>query len=372
MKNRDELFFDYKLQHDLQTKLEAQPLSTRQQLKALRNCKRSIVPASGYKFVDVHRIRCGNKIRAGFANLYNCKSLWSCPTCAAFGLQKHRDKISSIIDHYHARGYDACMITYTIPHNKIQPLSTLLQILRRTYNGTQAARLLPSSAGSITSTEVTYNDVTGWHPHLHVLYFIPQARWHEILPAAEQIRQRWQNYLANYILKEEFRVNPNADTVHVSMNKKRVRRITSGDYIAKELAKIRLGKHRLKSRSPFELIESDDPRDFDRYVEYALATKGMTRVKYSRGLQKGVDFTAKKNSAFTEPVAEEVLCSFSESSWRLIIEDEIYGSRKRHRRRILLCACVGFDRVVQYCEANNLPPPLPPQRQILQRVVAAA
>lgn len=361
----NELFFDYKLQHELQYKLTRRPYEERLFFKSILHCKQSIIPKANYRAVDVMTRRRGNKIKAHFANLYNCKSLWSCPTCAAYGLSEHRDKITAIIEHQRQRGYWACMITYTVPHNNEESAATVFKRLKDMNQIVRPWQCLPHSAGSVTSTEFTYNDVTGWHPHLHVLYFIPQTEWYKLTEAVNILRGRVVSYFKRLGYAETDSMIKRCVTI--SMNNGTPRKILSGDYVAKEMAKLKTGRRRFKSRTPFELLLSNQPRDFDLFMEYAAVTKGRSRIQYSKNIQKGMDVTAvkaKKNTSLGGELVEAVVCTFTEQDWRDIIEDEL-ATHQRHRRRILICACMGFDRVVSYCLKFNLPTPYPPMRQVV-------
>lgn len=363
--NRNELFLDYKLQHELQYKLRQLPVSTQITFKSINHCKCSIIPTANCSGVEVVAARKGNQLRAHFANLYNCKSLWACPTCAAYGLMKHRDKITKIIKHWADRGYWACMVTFTVPHNRRESAATVFKRLKDVSKKVRPHLYLPESLGSVTSTEFTYSSAFGWHPHHHVLYFIPKHNWCELEAAVGQIRRRWASVLAGMGYTDDEQIKNLS--VHLSTtNKGAPRKITTGDYVAKEMAKLKIGRRDFKSRTPFELIDSPDPHDFELFLEYAAATKGSSRIQYYRAICKGVDFSDTKknaNDTNTEPVTETILCVFPKYSWYEILDIEL-ATHVRHRRRILLAAVAGgYNRILRYCEENNLPKPLPPERQ---------
>lgn len=136
--------------------------------KRLSNC--------GFAAGQEVRLRSGIE-GAGVAGLQNCGSVWSCPVCSAKIAMTRTDDMEAGIRHWAEHGGTFVMLTLTMRHHRGQSLRSLWDGLsgawRRfvsdgTYKRT-TKRL--GVAGYHRTTEVTVG-ASGWHVHLHVVYFI--------------------------------------------------------------------------------------------------------------------------------------------------------------------------------------------------------
>lgn len=343
--------------------------------------------STGYGYVDValtHTVR-GHEVKtkASFHSLSHCHSAWSCPYCTPRRLAEFAFKTSCIIDHKYKHGYEAYMLTYTVPHHH-QPLAELmnqLKVLRHKVPNTAGGQDLHRLGwgGSIISLEITYSLYNGWHPHLHQLIFIKKGAQDKLKAAIDRYRRFYvETYYREFGVPDyEYCVDlfEKTQSVYLSVDQNgEPRRIESGDYICgwggdNEIAKMSNGKK--KSAQVFDLLESDDPHDNALFMEYAWVVKGRGRVWFSHGIQQGVDFEnaaiAKAQKKTCTVIEAEVVASLPLSSWYEILDNE-QTTGKVHRQGILNAAELnGYEGVLLYCLRWCLPLPLLPQRQLRAR-----
>lgn len=360
---------NFKLQMKLQKIIDAAPYSCRLKLKSLRGCGRYPLYANKLTHaidVAVSETNTGRR-HAHFIGLGKCKSVWACPVCSAQIINDYRIKITDIINHWRERGYKAHMVTVTIPHYRQQPAETVLNNLykglRKFAQSLSGYRKRRGIIGTIRAAECKYSQFNGWHFHAHILFFVPAdfSATFTSQDNADFMEQHWEKSIADLY---EHEVNRRYTKHSLWISKKE---IINGDYIAKELAKTH-SSNRAKKRActidPFELLESDDPRHHELFLEYAQAVHGHTRIKLGPKLIKGVQFTDLKKKAAEKAgvTSTAVVASFSYESWNEIVAQET--DNEAHRLEILTAAeQSGFDGVFEYCNLHNLPLPHEPTYQ---------
>ena len=143
----------------------------------------------------------GDDARMGMAGLVTCGSM-TCPCCASKvgahrareisdTLRQHRD------DYWHPElkmGGGAVLITLTLRHHVGMALLFLLTVLRyawgRVTSGGAYQREMTGSGivGWISSLEITWSRVNGFHPHLHVVVLTDTPVSYE---HARDLGERW-------------------------------------------------------------------------------------------------------------------------------------------------------------------------------------
>lgn len=260
--------------------------------------------------VHVQGKGCGDGISGRSHGLQSCGSVWSCPVCAskiAYGRQLDLERgISHWADD---RSGSFVLLTLTLRHHRGQALKEVWDGLstawRKYVSHRQTKETLKGLdvSGYHRTTEVTYGE-SGWHVHLHVLYFLasrPQdlssvaagnvltARWVQSAAAAGfsavPNAQDWKILrgsskalasIAGYVTKGEY---------HEGMSAPR-----SGNEVAMEVTRADLKTGRSSSRTPFEilrgLLEGDAlPGDQELWAEWESASKGRRQQIWSRGLR---------------------------------------------------------------------------------------
>lgn len=277
-----------------------------------------------------------------FSDLSFCGSAWLCAFCAYKIQLKRRDELDSLNNWCQSNNKRLIMVTYTVPHRYNDLGNITIGRLRRAYGLLNSNNSVVNSlssvgyAGRVTSTEIRLGK-NGWHPHLHVLYIIDNtASGRSILKMYNKIKSAWLTscqtagflgdaqpcdiaafkahstmlsyknsdaVLADYI-------NKSADTFGGDDTKG-----NSGEKISDEMSmgntktsRVQVGE---KSVSGFGLLERitryQRPTDVIRWVEYALMTKGLAMIQWSRGLKGlvGIDDKTDKELA-TEATSDKV------------------------------------------------------------------
>lgn len=115
--------------------------------------------------------------RVQIAGVETCGSVSGCLRCAAIIRAARAQEIDSWAKAHLATGGDLVFVTYTLPHVASDELAVLLDGMRDSWTamnsgqGSMKVRGRFAIRGFIRSYEFTYGD-NGWHPHLHVLYFV--------------------------------------------------------------------------------------------------------------------------------------------------------------------------------------------------------
>lgn len=114
--------------------------------------------------------------RSYLSGTQTCGSVWHCPICAPKVTEKRREHLQHLSEFVRAHGGQLLMLTLTIPHQRHDDLSDMLDRLSAAHryfvSGRYAlSRLLKpwGYMGYVRALEVTHGDAHGWHPHLHVL-----------------------------------------------------------------------------------------------------------------------------------------------------------------------------------------------------------
>lgn len=112
--------------------------------------------------------------KAQYGNLVTCGDIWTCPVCA--------NKVTTVrameIAHAVAQAPAFAFMTLTVPHGFSDALETTLDYISRAsetmFRHRQGRRAITalSAHGRVTTSEVKWGRVNGWHPHLHLLFFL--------------------------------------------------------------------------------------------------------------------------------------------------------------------------------------------------------
>jgi hypothetical protein len=210
----------------------------------------------------------------------------------------------------------ASLVTINVPHDLDGPLAKLVGAERsawkRITQGAAWQRLKRKLgiAGHIIALEFTWGDENGWHPHYHVLMVHDQdLDAAAIAQLHAHIHSRLAASRRNYGLRPP-------DQLHAVRIDPNVSATAAGGYIAKggdwtpaeEMTRGDLKTARSGSRTPFQILaeyQTGDTRDRDLWREYALATRGLACVRWSRGLRAVVLGPATEPDRSDEQLAAE-------------------------------------------------------------------
>lgn len=312
-----------------------------------------------------------------FTNLIRCHSAWACPHCTARVMAMKGTDIACALDAlatwYHQKAF---MVTFTIPHYAYMSCAESFAVLKETWRrftrqgnrkGRTAYYTLKLSVGekntrggrakkdgrkgdvvtyvkgndpygafredlfithNIRVYEFTYSRENGWHPHLHVLFWVPKENWNKVMAYEDKLVARWWICLEQALVKvwhEQFMKNKPIEllrelaknycadwkkapitghkAVYFSRNKDgTLKQTKSSHYISgwggeaetsAEINKKSANGH----YTPFQILEnamSDKEHSdvwFGLYAEYAKATRSSRRVEFSSrsGITKIID-----------------------------------------------------------------------------------
>lgn len=153
---------------------------------------------------------------AKIIGLNHCANAWLCPNCAPRAAEKQSRIIAAALEFAEKNHLKAFMATLTIAHEKLTPCESLLNALFKTFNRTFST-LNSKTAGFkltkefnedvhiqhfIRTCEITWSKTFGWHPHLHVLFFVKDEDFDKVLKWEEKLDKHWRTYTEKYLLKE--------------------------------------------------------------------------------------------------------------------------------------------------------------------------
>lgn len=276
--------------------------------------------------------------RAHYKNLMVCGSVWMCPICAAKITERRRVELSSAIKRTALR---PVLVTFTLSHNRGDRLRDVLGVLLKSYERMKQGKRYHSFkhqtnlVGSVRALEVTHG-ANGWHPHLHVLFFIRGKFDADVLK--EFFFDRWAHQLKRNHASALFDYG-----VDVRTGDKDV-----AEYVAKfgheplkdagrwglehELTKSPAKRSKGDAgRSPLQLLADyagGDKQAGAIWKEYAVTFKGKRQLVWSKGLRAILGLGQEKTD---EEIAKEeredaiLLAALPLKVWRVVLANDARG-----------------------------------------------
>lgn len=277
---------------------------------------------------------------ARYGGLMVCGSVWVCPCCAAKITEDRRRELRLATDYARQQGLRVVMITYTFSHGRQHVLADILRRFRAAYrrmrSGRAAQRLQQDFGvvGTIEAQEVKWGHRNGWHPHAHVLVFLPveadieafaarsRALWeraagHEGLTMNEHgfqlddCNERVADYIAKYGVEPRWQESNEMTKWHVKRGQ-RHDDATGDEHV-----------------TPFELLrlaEQGNQRAGQLFVEYAQAYKGMRQLRWSPQLRKLLGLGVEKtDEEIAKEIAEEpgvLLGALRKEQWWVVVAND--------------------------------------------------
>jgi len=244
---------------------------------------------------------------------------WACPACSAkirFQRSLELQRAYKTITRKPDRFDPGLFMTLTLRHNVDIPLANLLATLQQAYATMRRSRRWRDlmnrigHVGIIRSTEITYSQKTGWHPHLHCWLVSARRVTNAELAAAEaEITEMWVKAVDDISCGKA--MVPNHDRGCD------LRRVTSKGFVAyiaknqddkapgnsrtlaQEMTRLDLKTGRSKtSMTPFEMLDSGEEMAA-LWCEYVEATHGHRAIAWSRGLKRLLGVTDAADAAQT-------------------------------------------------------------------------
>ena len=224
-----------------------------------------------------------------------CGSIWACPVCAAKIIQKRREEVRTAIGESSKAGGAVYMMAFTAAHSRKEPLKQVKNRISNSWQKLLAGRFKAIKEdygiiGYVRALEVTHGETNGWHPHIHILFFLDK-------PLPENIREnlewdlfnRWDKIICREggqpcnqkLFNLELCANPDA----------------AGDYVAKwgadsEITNLHAKNAKNGGKSPFQLLSlyQKGGKNYQYYGklfgQFMWDFKGARHLTWSRGLKK--------------------------------------------------------------------------------------
>lgn len=287
------------------------------------------------RFRDVRLMFSPSVHRAHYKNLMVCGSVWMCPICAAKISERRRSDLSSAIARTEL---NPVLVTFTLSHNRDDKLKNVVRDLTKSYANVREGKAWETFkrreniVGSVRALEVTHG-ANGWHPHLHILYFVRGE------VGEERIKKFFWDRWHRSLLRNK-RTATSAHGIDV-----RVARDDVGDYVTKfghEPIKTRWGvEHELTKspakiaraggRSPLQLLAdyaAGDKQAGALWKEYALTFKGQRQLVWSKGLRSLLGLGTEKSDAEIAKETREdavLLAALGLDVWRVVLGNDARG-----------------------------------------------
>ena len=233
---------------------------------------------------------------------------------------KRRKEIQRAIQWGYDNGFIPIMMTLTIFHDWTwQPLTKLIAVLRKAYEdlfGHKIGEKLKKAIGfqyRIYRMEETLDmKKDGWHPHYHVILFVPKDNLNILSDLEPKLKARWsrlvQKYYAQFVGKEipeSYLPALYEHGLYLSRysdgeRKGQLFQVNDSRYLAKimgyDSAEVYGGDKELASTfqkdsmSPFDLLRGKPSAEkIDLWNEYAIATKGLSCFRFTPGFKAVID-----------------------------------------------------------------------------------
>lgn len=270
----------------------------------LRDASRRVLPREqvarcGRYLLNLNRRKDGGQVTikanakgASLFGLVTCGSIWHCPVCAAKIAEGRRGDVSRVLDGHYGAGGVAYMAAFTVPHTAFQrcvDLKTAVAGAWRKVQGGKQWQVQKARAGlvgTVRALEVTHGD-NGWHPHLHVLFFLRRDDPEVAAVFGRWLFERWSRIIA--------RVGLGKCTPEVWRFEKARCPAQAGDYVAKwgAAGEMVYGARKggnTAGRSPWQILadicEYGMADDVALFAEYGAAFKGARQLTWSCGLRE--------------------------------------------------------------------------------------
>lgn len=240
---------------------------------------------------------------AGFAHLteHICDNSFICPCCTNRKMRRRSEEITQIIETAQAEGYYVYLVTHTIRHEADSSLKWLMDNLSAAVGETYRSRAFKELRdqlgviGWIRCYDIVYKDSTqanpGWHPHFHNLIIMENK-----IPVRRLKGLLYKQYAYQVDKLTGFDCSWNAFDV---------RKVSRNAGAAEYITKLKLTQYITKSEKtgslyPFDLLYMDDDGNMPyagQFLEFAYATQGVPRVRFSPNLRKKLGMTKKEVSS---------------------------------------------------------------------------
>lgn len=277
-----------------------------------------------------------NKFRnkANYTNVMRCANAWGCPVCAAIISEHRKSEVKEAMDWWKKQGGSVLLLTLTVPHYSDTDIKQLKKDLKKAYSkffkGVRASKDMFERwqiKHYISCFEITHG-INGFHPHYHVLLFVPYSLGKQSLPGIKQdMYEVWKDCCLKAGLDEPSEKHG----LDLQAGNE------AGAYVAKwglehEMTKGHIKKGKENNRTPFDILrsytDSENQADSNLFKLYYFAFKGTRQLNWSKGLKKLVSKAEEKTDQEivddTDNVAE-MLFKLDIEMWHAVRQQKKQG-----------------------------------------------
>ena len=243
-----------------------------------------------------------NKFRnkANYTNVMRCANAWGCPVCAAIISEHRKCEVKEAMDWWKKQGGSVLLLTLTVPHYSDTDIKQLKKDLKKAYGkffkGVRASKDMFERwqiKHYISCFEITHG-INGFHPHYHVLLFVPYSLGKQSLLG---IKQDMYKVWKDCCLKAGLDEPSEKHGLDLQAGNE------AGAYVAKwglehEMTKGHIKKGKENNRTPFDILrsytDSENQADSNLFKLYYFAFKGTRQLNWSKGLKKLVSKAEEK------------------------------------------------------------------------------
>jgi hypothetical protein len=271
-----------------------------------------------------------------YSNIMTCGSVWMCPVCRQKILSGRRQEISQALK----SGLTPVMVTVTLQHDRGDSLDDLMDALSKSLRRLKSGRWYQDFKktyrvkASVSTLEIRWSPVSGWHPHRHWLLFcdVDNMTEDDTVDIQHDLTGRYRHLLdlSGHYASEYHGIDVRIGDQYI------------GDYLSKDNWSLASemsstdAKSSSSSVSPFNLVDmasEGDGQSYHLWREYVDATYGKRQITWSRGGKSllGVDDKSDEDLASDHPGSDEeitedkadqspvVLMSISSDIWSLVL-----------------------------------------------------
>ena len=290
-----------------------------------------------------------NKLRkkANYTNIMRCANAWGCPVCASIISEHRKCEVKDAMDWWKKQGGSVMLLTLTVPHYNTTDIKQLKKDLKKAYSkffkGVRASKDMFERwqiKHYISCFEITHGK-NGFHPHYHVLLFVPYSMAPNSIPGIKQDMYKvWKDCCEKAGL----------DTP----TEKHGLDLRGGDkadsYVAKwglehEMTKGHVKKGKADSRTPFDILrsysDSENEADSNLFKLYYFAFKGTRQLNWSKGLKK---FVSKAEEKTDQEIVDDT-DNVAEMLFKLDIE--MWHAVRKQKKQGELLVAVAEDQTLK-------------------------
>jgi hypothetical protein len=315
----------------------------------LQSVARFLLPGERIRGCCLHRIPGKNTVdvyftpsqnSAHYVNLITCASVWNCPVCSARISERRRELLARAVAAWELQGGTVVLTSYTFSHRRSDALGDTLPGFLAAQSWMTGhrpyKRVLEAFGiiGAIKALEVTWGTHNGWHPHAHVLLFLPSGV--DVAALEAVLYLVWSAAAKRYGLtmsrehglKVQATYGSVAEYVAKWGHQPARRPWATADEMTKGHSK---RAHRAEladaGYSPFDLLrwlnDTGESKAAELFRQYAAAFKRRRQLTWSPGLAEllGVaDEADKSDEELADEIREEslLLAQIGREGWRAV------------------------------------------------------